>query len=423
MDAVLDIRSKLSHFRILILGRANAGKTTILKGVCNSVEDPEIFNLRGKKARRRIDPLIVQESAERGLHNIEHQLIFKSNPQFIFHDSRGFESGSVEEIDGVKSFITRRAEEVTLADQLHAIWYCIPTDTARPLLAADEEFFENDIARKGESRFCSFVRRTRLTKSKVPLVAIFTKSDGLVTEAFNALRASGKSIKDARKLQASRAQDLLETNFLEPLKSKKYPPAGYVQLDDMRKETSGCHELIETTANAIDDKALQLLFVSVQQNNIGLCVTCAIRSGLISLDIVQPTLSWFPHVWVRLEVICVRLQCAQRIFCRTIDEVKHILAICICAEQTFSEGSAYSRGFASAFENAMEHYAGSELEAHAIQQYNESSAPSSDWRRRRQTLFDIIQSHPLRTYLLRTFVSRFDVLQGIGPPSTEVAEN
>ncbi|KAK7063390.1 GTP-binding protein [Favolaschia claudopus] len=145
MDAVLDIRSKLSHFRILILGRANAGKTTILKKVCNSIDDPEIFDPEGEK----IDPSIVQESAERGLHNIRNQLIFKSNPQFIFHDSRGFESGSEEEIHRVKSFITERAEETTLAEQLHAIWYCLPTETSRPLLAADEEFFENDIARKG----------------------------------------------------------------------------------------------------------------------------------------------------------------------------------------------------------------------------------------------------------------------------------
>ncbi|KAK7026313.1 GTP-binding protein [Favolaschia claudopus] len=293
MDAVLDIRSKLSHFRILILGRANAGKTTILKKVCNSVEDPEIFNLRGKK----IDPSIVQESAERGLHNIENQMIFKSNPQFIFHDSRGFESGSAEEIDGVKSFIIERAQKNTLADQLHAIWYCLPTDTGRPLLAADEEFFENDIARKGKPFLLI-----------LPLVAIFTKFDGLLTEAFNRLRTTGLSIKDARNRQASRAGELLETNFLEPLKSKQYPPAGYVQLDDMRKETSTCHELIETTANTIDDKALQLLFVSVQQSNIDLCVRWAVSNAFRSdtaytaFQIVDMTLRWFPHVWTSDEV-------------------------------------------------------------------------------------------------------------------------
>lgn len=59
---------------------------------------------------------------QRGLHDINNQLIFKSNPQFVFHDSRGFESGSLDEIETVNSFITERAESTDLASQLHAIW-------------------------------------------------------------------------------------------------------------------------------------------------------------------------------------------------------------------------------------------------------------------------------------------------------------
>jgi len=34
------IRAKYTHFRILVIGRANAGKTTLLKRVCNTKEDP-----------------------------------------------------------------------------------------------------------------------------------------------------------------------------------------------------------------------------------------------------------------------------------------------------------------------------------------------------------------------------------------------
>ena len=36
------IREKAGRFRILIIGRANAGKTTILQKVCNSTEGPKI---------------------------------------------------------------------------------------------------------------------------------------------------------------------------------------------------------------------------------------------------------------------------------------------------------------------------------------------------------------------------------------------
>lgn len=59
---------------------------------------------------------------QRGIHDIENELIFKSNPQFVFHDSRGFESGSVDEVDNVKTFIAQRAASNELSKQLHAIW-------------------------------------------------------------------------------------------------------------------------------------------------------------------------------------------------------------------------------------------------------------------------------------------------------------
>jgi hypothetical protein len=62
-------------------------------------------------------------AGQRGLHDIEDQLVFASNPQFIFHDSRGFEAGGVDELEMVKAFIEKRAKMSRMADQLHAIWY------------------------------------------------------------------------------------------------------------------------------------------------------------------------------------------------------------------------------------------------------------------------------------------------------------
>jgi len=44
------LRKKFKCFRILILGRANAGKTTILQKVCNTDEEPMIFDGKGHKA-------------------------------------------------------------------------------------------------------------------------------------------------------------------------------------------------------------------------------------------------------------------------------------------------------------------------------------------------------------------------------------
>jgi GTPase SAR1 family protein len=48
------LREKFKRFRILIIGRANAGKTTILQRVCKTRENPEIYNSAGEKVRNTI---------------------------------------------------------------------------------------------------------------------------------------------------------------------------------------------------------------------------------------------------------------------------------------------------------------------------------------------------------------------------------
>ena len=40
---------RIGRFRILVIGRSNAGKTTLLQRVCNTTELPEIFNVKGEK--------------------------------------------------------------------------------------------------------------------------------------------------------------------------------------------------------------------------------------------------------------------------------------------------------------------------------------------------------------------------------------
>ena len=45
------VRRRCGRFRILIIGRANAGKTSILQKVCNTTEQAEIFSSKGEKVR------------------------------------------------------------------------------------------------------------------------------------------------------------------------------------------------------------------------------------------------------------------------------------------------------------------------------------------------------------------------------------
>ena len=42
---------RIGHFRILVVGRSNAGKTTLLQRVCKTTELPEIYNSNGEKVK------------------------------------------------------------------------------------------------------------------------------------------------------------------------------------------------------------------------------------------------------------------------------------------------------------------------------------------------------------------------------------
>jgi hypothetical protein len=66
---------------------------------------------------------------QRGLHNIEHELVFTNHGGYVFHDSRGFEAGGEGELKIVQAFVRRKSQEKRLNDRLHAIWFvpCVST--------------------------------------------------------------------------------------------------------------------------------------------------------------------------------------------------------------------------------------------------------------------------------------------------------
>ena len=116
---------------------------------------------------------VVNDGLQRGEHDIEHEISFRSNDRFVFHDSRGFEAGSEDELHQVQSFIEERAKAERLSKRLHAIWfkssllsisphsdvvncrYCIPmSDHNRPITVAEETFFSTCGTGKGKEELC-----------------------------------------------------------------------------------------------------------------------------------------------------------------------------------------------------------------------------------------------------------------------------
>ncbi|KAF8325715.1 hypothetical protein F5887DRAFT_1065308 [Amanita rubescens] len=202
------------HFRILVMGRANAGKTTILEKVCGVA--------RGTR------PIIYYGSKLRGKHDIEHQITYPGS-NFIFHDSLGFESGSTEELGITWKFIEKKSAETELKNQLHAIWYCIPMDDPRPILPAELEFFNKGTGRDKWER--------------------------------------------ARNI----AEITFQQVYLPKVLEVNYPPKAFVRFEDLDLPENDCAELTQTTADVIDSDSMHQLFISTQMNNLDLCVKSALR--------------------------------------------------------------------------------------------------------------------------------------------------
>lgn len=66
-----------------------------------------------------------------GEADIDREIPSKANPQFLLHDSQGFEHGEADTLQTVRDFIKRRSEMPEIKLKLHAIWYGSPSITSR----------------------------------------------------------------------------------------------------------------------------------------------------------------------------------------------------------------------------------------------------------------------------------------------------
>ncbi|KAG2081770.1 GTP-binding protein [Suillus cothurnatus] len=253
-----NLRQKFDRFRILIIGRANAGKTTILQRVCNTQKKPEIYNSAGKKHDLTY--------SQRGLHDIENEMVFRSNPGFVFHDSRGFEAGGDSEFDKVKTFIADRSKETDLKNRIHAIWYCIPMDeSSRSFTESEIKFF------------------SQCDTGSIPVIVLFTKFDALYDVSYALLKEDDEllSREVAQALAPKHAEELFangpQLKNLYNSKMIKWPPRCHVCLPNMDKIDADCAPLMKRTAETLDNDVLKQLFVSTQQTNLELCMKCAVE--------------------------------------------------------------------------------------------------------------------------------------------------
>ncbi|KAH9160178.1 hypothetical protein EDB89DRAFT_934640 [Lactarius sanguifluus] len=256
------------QFRVLIIGRANAGKTSILKRICETTESPVIY--RGKE-EVKLDP-----SMDRGEHRIDDELVFSNHKGYVFHDSRGIESGNAEELMILQQFIRRKCEEKRLRDRLHAIWYCVPMDNQRPQL--DLKFFKDVCPDRN-----------------VPVIAVFTKYDQFRRNVQIYVEDFGSP--------DDNVSDVAEKQFQEHYLLALDDDVRFVRLEQMHKQSMGCDELIETTAAALNDDSVALMLLFVQRSNLKLSVKRALKRTRSHYDlgvkqVVLECLISFLYLWV-----------------------------------------------------------------------------------------------------------------------------
>ncbi|GJJ11604.1 hypothetical protein Clacol_005839 [Clathrus columnatus] len=299
-------------FRILIIGRANAGKTTLLKHISSAdmSEAPVYHKIRG---RLSINPTesVIKPTDGRGLHDINQSFYFPSNPRFIFHDSPGFETGDESQLRQVQDFIIRRSKKWKIDEQLHAIWFCLLTNASRPLLELETRFFNEE--RPGNAFVYDLV---------VPVIAVFTKFDDLITQIYD----PELGWQENRQV----AEQILETRFRKPLLNFDFPPVACLTMEDMHTNTPLCRKqikkLTEETAGSLSGSTLKL-FVSTQRTNLELCLP---NGDGCERDVWYDTaviMSWFPHVPYSGYNLKIKIKLKQ----------EHWHWICDLTEKTFGE--------------------------------------------------------------------------------------
>ncbi|KAF9520439.1 hypothetical protein BS47DRAFT_1387458 [Hydnum rufescens UP504] len=209
-EELSDEESSVKRFRVLILGPANAGKTTLLERLTDSPAGAAIVTRNGKLVKQ--DP---KGHDQRGIHIIDDEITYASDPAFVFHDSGGFEAGGVEEVEAVWKFIRKRSL-ASPSQQLHAIWLCIPTDNDRPFEFLQLGFFSESTA-------------------SVPVIGIFTKLDGRRTKV--EVEVLGPSPSPPDFLNCGQEVEWKVAEFINRLEMRfqkqKYPPAGFIRVGSM----------------------------------------------------------------------------------------------------------------------------------------------------------------------------------------------
>ncbi|KAF9460944.1 hypothetical protein BDZ94DRAFT_1264780 [Collybia nuda] len=209
-DRILEI---CPRFRILVIGKSGVGKSSLINkafGVTDAHESPVLP----------------------GEADIDREISIKDNPQFVLHDSLGFEQGENIHFKIVQDFIKRREQEPEIKNKLHAVWLCLQSPALNGRFT--ETGAENFLKLKAEGKL-----------GDVPIIVVFTKYDRVVDAKRMELVKAGRpsSIEEATK----NAKEKLLQDCITPLKRAVRGDIPYVLVSIRPTYTEILSELIKVT--------------------------------------------------------------------------------------------------------------------------------------------------------------------------------
>ncbi|KAH9018730.1 hypothetical protein EDB85DRAFT_2154290 [Lactarius pseudohatsudake] len=147
------------RFRILVLGKSQSGKSSLINAVFN------------------VD-MAAAPGSQNGNADINVGFSPANNRSLVVHEYSGFESGDAQSLQTIRDFISYRTDaDRSASERLHAIWICVPISDA----------IEKGLGDGVQDLF---------GVKKVPALIVFTKFDLLVSRAqFDVTRGEQPSVK------------------------------------------------------------------------------------------------------------------------------------------------------------------------------------------------------------------------------------
>ncbi|KAF9062915.1 hypothetical protein BDP27DRAFT_1336012 [Rhodocollybia butyracea] len=228
-----DILKSCNRFRILVLGKSGAGKSSLINAT---------FGVNVANVSHEIS----------GVSDIHTEITFEENSKFILHDSQGFVAGETQNYDTVQKFIMDRAKERELKDRLHAIWFCmeVPTENGALFEKADETFLALDI-------------------KSVPVVVVFTKYDLLIRK-FEREADDDIGDEELETMVNQKAEEFYNNACVLPLKritEKRRAPITHVRVSKKPRYSDTLANLAIETQKHLD-RHVSVLWQSAQRASV-----------------------------------------------------------------------------------------------------------------------------------------------------------